>query len=226
MYVKIRHLPAIDPGRMKQCVKGRKHMVKSFGATVIMLVVAGLAMQAFLLSGCKKTQLQEQASSPSAITSAQTSGNSAKGPNQPAIQTALSPEVRLLLRQGIEHMKARDYDKAIEEFSGVIGKYPNDSNAYNDRAAVYVRQDKFDKARDDLNKALQINPRDPVTYYNFASLYALQKQSDPALASLDKALEMGFNDYDFLRSDPDLNNIRKRPEFRRVLERHKVFVPK
>lgn len=198
-------------------------MIKSFGAAVIILVVAGLATEAFLLSGCKKTQ---QASSPSSITSAQTPGNSAKGLNEPTIKTEPPPEVRQLLQQGMQYTKARDYDKAIREFTAVIGKYPNDSNAYNDRAAVYVRQNKFDKAKDDLNKALQINPNDPVTYYNFASLYALQKQSAPALASLDQALKLGFNDYDFLRSDPDLDNIRKLPEFRKVLESHKVFVPK
>jgi|GEM_PF-587146 len=201
-------------------------MIKSFGAAVIMLVVAGLAVQAFLLSGCKKTQPQEQASSPSAITSAGTPGESVKGHNAPAGLTALPPEVRQQLRQGIEHMKARDYDQAIREFSAIIGKYPDSSVAYNNRAAGYVRQNKFDKARDDLNKALQIDPSYPVTYYNLAALYALQKQSAPALASLDKALELGFNDYDFLRADPDLANIRKHPEFRKILERHKVFVPK
>ena len=201
-------------------------MNKSFGALVIMLVVAGFAMQAFLLSGCKKTQPGEQASSPSSITSSQPPGNSAKGHNEPAIKTEAPPEVRQLLQQGIQYTKTRDYDKAIKEFSALIEKYPNDSTAYNDRAAVYVRQNKFDKAKDDLNKALQINRNDPVTYYNFASLYALQKQSAPALASLDQALKMGFNDYDFLRSDPDLNNIRKLPEFRKVLESHNVFVPK
>ncbi len=201
-------------------------MNKSVGTAVIMLVVAGLAMQAFLLSGCKKTQPKEEASSSSPITSAQTSGNSAKGRNEPAIRTAHPPEARLLLQQGIAYMKARDYDKAIREFSEVIGKYPGDTDGYNNMAAVYIRQNKFDKAGDELNTALQINPRDPVTYYNFASLYALQKQYDPALASLDKALDLGFNDYDFLRSDPDLDNIRKRPEFRTILESHKVFVPK
>src|SRR5208337_228650 len=129
---------------MKQCDKGRKHMLKSFSAAVIMLVFAGLAMQVFLLSGCKK----EQASSPSSITP----DNSAKGPTGPAVQTALPPEGIQQLQRGIQDTKARDYDKAIREFSAVIVKYPNDSTAYNDRASVYVLQHKFDKAKDDLNK--------------------------------------------------------------------------
>src|SRR5271165_4514345 len=107
----IRHLPEIHPGRMKQCDKGRKHMLKSFSAAVIMLVFAGLAMQVFLLSGCKK----EQASSPSSITP----DNSAKGPTGPAVQTALPPEGIQQLQRGIQDTKARDYDKAIREFSAV-----------------------------------------------------------------------------------------------------------
>jgi len=34
----------------------------------------------------------------------------------------------------------------------------------------------------------------------------------------------GFNDYDRLRSDPDLKNLRASKEFKQVLEKHKVFI--
>ena len=31
---------------------------------------------------------------------------------------------------------------------------------------------------------------------------------------------------DALRRDPDLDNLRKHPEFRKILEKHKVFIVK
>ena len=45
-----------------------------------------------------------------------------------------------------------------------------------------------------------------------------------ALDSLDRALDLGFADYDVLRRDPDLNNLRRHPEYAKVLEKHKVFI--
>ena len=98
--------------------------------------------------------------------------------------------------------------------------------AYNDRAAVYVRQNKFDKAKDDLTKALAIDTHNPATYYNTAALYSLQNESSQALDYLEKALVLGFKDYDLLRSDPDLKNIRKNPKFREILKKQGVSEPK
>ena len=87
-----------------------------------------------------------------------------------------------------------------------------------------MQQKKFNKAMDDLKKASEVAPNDPMVYYNLTSLYSLQNQLDRALDSLDKALELGFNDYDSLRNDPDLNSLRKHPEYRKVLEKYKVFI--
>lgn len=77
---------------------------------------------------------------------------------------------------------------------------------------------------DDLKQAEALNSRDKMVHYNYIALYSLQNQLDRALDSLDRALDLGFNNYDALRADPDLNNVRRHPEFTRVLEKHKVFI--
>ena len=135
-----------------------------------------------------------------------------------------SVEAKLNLQQGMNYVKAKDYDNAIKEFTVAIEKYPDYAVAYSNRAIAYMQQKKFNKAMDDLKKASEIAPNDPMVYYNLTSLYSLQNQLDRALDSLDKALELGFNDYDSLRNDPDLNNLRKHPEYRKVLEKYKVFI--
>ncbi|QLP99803.1 MAG: hypothetical protein HZY78_05835 [Burkholderiaceae bacterium] len=60
--------------------------------------------------------------------------------------------------------------------------------------------------------------------YNFASLHSLRGNVDLALDEIDAALSKGFTDYDALRDDPDLANLRRHPEFRKILEKHKVFI--
>ena len=94
-----------------------------------------------------------------------------------------------------------------------------------------MQQKKYNKAEEDLKKAAGLKPKDPIIHYNLAALYSLQNKLDLALDELDEALENGFSNYDALKStgensDPDLKNLRKNPEYRKVLEKHKVFILK
>ena len=193
-------------------------MIGKRNMAAITLVMAGFIVSGFLLSGCKKPPPEGTASAPTQqSTSASNVGREADAIPQEALQ-----HVRL----GLERVHSKDYDSAISEYNMVIEKYPKYVMAYNDRAAVYVKQGKFDKAREDLDKALAIDPHNPATYYNTAALYSLQNESSQALDYLEKALVLGFKDYDLLRSDPDLKNIRKNPKFREILKKQGVSVPK
>jgi Tfp pilus assembly protein PilF len=117
-----------------------------------------------------------------------------------------------------------NYENAINELTLAIKKYPVYTEAFANRAVVYMQLKKFNKAMDDLKAAEQINPKDPNLHYNYMAWYSLQNQLDRALDSLDEALTNGFSDYDSLRHDPDLKNVRKHPEFRKICEKHKVFL--
>ncbi len=142
----------------------------------------------------------------------------------PAPPAGVPTDAKLNLQQGMNYLRARDFDNAISEFSVAIQKHPNYDVAYSNRAVAYMQQQKFNKAMDDLKRAVEINPGNPTLHYNLAALYSLQNQLDRALDSIDKTLELGFKNYDALRSDTDLNNVRRHPEFAKILERHKVFI--
>ncbi|MFQ3573053.1 MAG: tetratricopeptide repeat protein [Thermodesulfovibrionales bacterium] len=185
---------------------------------------------AFVFYGCDKLQQKEE---PKKTTEQQPVAQQPPPPQQPAVPPAepskpgkAEPptEAKLNLQQGMNYMRAKDWDNAIREFTLAIQKYPQYDTAYANRAVAYMQQKKFNKAMDDLKEAEKINPNNPNTHYNFTCWYSLQNQLDRSLDSLDKTLQLGFNDYDMLRNDPDLNNVRKHPEFRKILEKHKVFI--
>lgn len=118
---------------------------------------------------------------------------------------------------------------AIMEFSLAIGTSSGETQrakAYEYRGTAYMIQKKYNKALEDIKKAVQIQPDSPSVYYNLTCLYSLTKDIDLSLDALDKALENGFSNYDALRDDPDISNVRKSPEFREILEKHKVFIGK
>ena len=123
-------------------------------------------------------------------------------------------------------IREENIDNALREFSMAIQKDPLYAEAYSNRAATYMQLKKFNKAEEDLHRAKELSPDSPSVRYNYASLHSLKGNVDLALDEIDAALSKGFSDYDALRLDPDLNNVRKHPEFRKILEKHKVFIVK
>lgn len=147
-----------------------------------------------------------------------------KGSTDAAAQSAVPVDAKLNLQQGLNYLRSSDLDNALKEFTLAIEKHPPYDVAYSCRAVAYMQQKKFNKALDDLKTAEGINPKNSVVQYNLMALYSLQNQIDRSLDSLDRCLELGFNNYEALRNDPDLNSVRKHPEFRKILEKHRVFI--
>lgn len=170
------------------------------------------------------TQSAQPAQQPVQSQPAQPPAQVGKGSTAPTAQAAIPTEAKLNMQQGLNYLRSKDYDNAIKEFTLAIEKYPQYDVAYSNRAVAYMHQKKFNKALDDLKKAEEINPNNPTVYYNFVALYSIQNQLDRSLDSLDRALELGFNNYDALRHDPDLANVRRHPEFRKICEKYKVFL--
>jgi len=207
-------------------------------------VVAVLALSVF--AGCNQSPLPGKESKPAEHAQSQPQGGQVPAPQtaQPAdsqtpgvppaqlgkgsvdsaAQKTVPTDAKLNLQQGMNYLRTHDYDNAIKEFTVAIQKFPDYDVAYSNRAVAFMQQKKFNKALDDLNKAVGINPNNATVHYNFMALYSLEDKLDRALDSLDRALELGFNNYDALRTDPDLNRVRKHPEFRKICEKYKVFI--
>jgi len=135
-------------------------------------------------------------------------------------------EAKLNFQQGMTYSERKDYKNAIKEFTLAIEKYPDFAKAYSNRAVAHMQQRRYNRASDDLQRAIQIKPNDPDIYYNLTAFYSIQGQLDRALDSLDKSLEYGFKDYNVLRNDHDLANVRRDPEYKNILEKHKIFINK
>lgn len=154
-----------------------------------------------------------------------------KGPGEP------SEAAKANLKQAMQYIntaktapskaaKNENINNAIAEYPNAINKDPNYAEAYAGRAGAYMQQGKNNKALDDLKKAKEIKPDSASIRYNLACVHSLMGNTDYGLDELDAALDKGFNDYDSLRKDPDINNLRKKAEFQKILEKHKVFITK
>ena len=197
-------------------------------------IIASLAITGFIvlaLIGCGQ-QSSPPPAPPPPPPQAQAPAPAAPAPAAPA-QPSL--EVTQHLKQGMAYVSTaknagspaifnENINNAINEFSNAIKKDPSYATAYSNRAVAYMMQKKYNLALDDLKKAKELKPNDASIRYNLASCHSLMGNVDLGFVELDAALANGFNDYDSLRKDPDIANLRKHPDWRKTLEKYKVFI--
>ena len=75
-------------------------------------------------------------------------------------------------------------------------------------ANLYLSIGQSDKAISYLNRALSIKPENPDVYYNLACIYSRQNNVDESVNNLQQAVQKGFHNWELIRRDPDLANIR------------------
>ncbi len=67
-------------------------------------------------------------------------------------------------------------------------------------------------------KMVRLQPTNATAHYNLACSLALMKRLPEALTTLAQAIALGYDDADWMASDPDLVALRKRPDFQTLLE--------
>lgn len=201
-------------------------------------VLIVLTLVAAAAGGCDQRAVTPSPAPAPAPVPAPTAAPAAPAPTQaptPSASAGPSLEVQSHIRQAFSYLstakaarevaiRQENIENALREFDLAVKKDPGYAEAYSNRAAAYMLQQKFNKAEEDLRKARELNPDSPSVRYNYASLHSLRGNVDLALDEIDAALSKGFTDYDALRDDPDLANLRRHPEFRKILEKHKVFI--
>ena len=86
-------------------------------------------------------------------------------------------------------------------------------------AVRFTGEKKYDRAIALFQRILTTRPDNPIIYYNISCLYALQNLKEPAIEWLEQAVDHGYDNWAKLKTDPDMNNIKDEPGYRRLLEK-------
>ncbi|MGI8437160.1 MAG: tetratricopeptide repeat protein [Chthoniobacterales bacterium] len=92
--------------------------------------------------------------------------------------------------RGVKYARAKQYDKAIEEFTKAIEAQPKDPKNYRNRALAYRLSKEPKKAAADYAKAIELSPDSADARTGSARLLLRDKKAGAALKELDKALEI------------------------------------
>lgn len=111
-------------------------------------------------------------------------------------------------RMGDTQMANADYRKVIEIEKDSVGQSAMFANFYLGNS---------EKAEEMLKQLLDKKYDIPGDNYNAACLYSLMNKPDEAIKHLRISLENGYYHFTHIRRDFDLDNIRKMPEFEKLL---------
>ena len=95
---------------------------------------------------------------------------------------------------------------------------PDDSRARMFYAITLAEKGRKDEAIEEGNKALELSPGDPMMLYNCACLYSQLGEVDRAVETLRQAIAGGYENFRWMKHDPDLDALRADPGFMALVE--------
>ncbi len=105
--------------------------------------------------------------------------------------------------------KKDDIEFEIAFYESILASTPDFIEALAAIGDLYTRAGLWQKGLDVDIKLSKLRSDDPMVFYNLACSYALLGQTRPALSTLTKAIEFGYDDFEYLRNDVDLENLLK-----------------
>ena len=119
-------------------------------------------------------------------------------------------------RQPLTNKEKRDLDIEISFLEGLTQRDPKYVEALQLLGDCYTQRDRFREGLAVDKHLAKLLPEDSMVFYNLACSYSLTEQIDESITALKKAIHLGYKDSQWMDKDPDLNNVRTDPRYKRV----------
>jgi TolB-like protein/Flp pilus assembly protein TadD len=106
----------------------------------------------------------------------------------------------------------------LELLPNYLLQNPDDSRARMYYAITLAEKGRKEEAIDEGNKALELSPGDPMMLYNCACLYSQLGEVGRAVETLRQAIAGGYENFGWMKHDPDLDALRADPGFMALVE--------
>ncbi len=114
--------------------------------------------------------------------------------------------------------KRGELAEAVREYAEAVRIDPGYAQAHFRLGGGLLRQGRHEEAVGHYAAARRLDAHyAPVASYNIACAYALQGKKEEAVGALRRAVEEGYDNWDLIRTDPELENIRNTSYYREVM---------
>ncbi len=101
-------------------------------------------------------------------------------------------DIGVYSQRGSLYFKMNNLEKAIEDYTLVLNKNPNDALALSNRGAAYFQLNKIDEAFVDALKSTSIDPNIPNNFKVLAYVYDTKGNKELAIQNGEKAIKFGL----------------------------------
>jgi len=115
--------------------------------------------------------------------------------------------------------KKEDTDFEIAFYEGILKSAPCFIQALIVLGDLYTKAGLWQKGLEVDVKLSQLRPDDAFVFYNLACSYALLKNTRAALGALTRAIDFGYDDFEHLKDDEDLENLHKDEHFQAYIKK-------
>jgi tetratricopeptide (TPR) repeat protein len=119
----------------------------------------------------------------------------------------------LYFRKGEQHQAIKQYKRTLQLNRKFVP-------ALNNLALVTAANQEYYKALTIFSDVLKYHPNDAETHYNIACMYSRLKQVDKSIKWLKKAIDKGYANWENIKKDGDLDNIRDDKAYKELIKDH------
>ncbi len=116
--------------------------------------------------------------------------------------------------EGNKSFKEGRFDEAIDNYKKALHHNKTLKEAAINLSTAYMKNSNFDKALETLKVGIALDPTNPHIHYNYACYYSLTGQPKASMEKLEEAIRLGFTNFKQIETDPDLEKLRRSPEFK------------
>ncbi|MDE2680606.1 MAG: hypothetical protein OSB29_04490 [Verrucomicrobiota bacterium] len=116
----------------------------------------------------------------------------------------------------LSRQEQRDLDIEIHFLEGVVKRDRRYVEALQLLGDDYTRRGRFEEGLKVDCRLARLCPDDPLVHYNLACSFSLTAEFRKAANALRKALHYGYRDFEFMKTDPDLEPLRGQPIYAKL----------
>ena len=109
----------------------------------------------------------------------------------------------------------------IDFYEKILQKNPQYVDVIELLASLYTQEGRIDDGLKMDRRLVRLIPENPSAHYNLACSLALKGRKADAVKELNLALDLGYDDFKWLKGDPDLKCLYGYEPFNAILERIK-----
>jgi len=108
-------------------------------------------------------------------------------------------------------------DFEIDFFERLITEKPDFIDALIPLAEAYTKAGRHKEGLSIDRRLSKLKANDAIVHYNLACSYSLLEDVDKAFTALKKAISLGYNDFKYMNTDPDLSILREDDRYQKII---------